>query len=311
MQRLLPFIHRMSRLPEAPDDGQLLSAFVERRDESAFALMVQRHGPLVYGVCRRWLRESADVEDAFQATFLVLVRRAGTIARPQQLGNWLYGVALRTARKQGFRNLRIRRREEQRGNLASLSVHHRESNLDLGMVLDEELRRLPQKYRLPILLCHAQGLSRREASEIIGCPEGTLSARLARAAQLLRRRLTSRGFAPAVGLTCLAPAAPAVPAELVRSTVQAAVPYLLQPVLASARAVTLAEGVLHMLYAKRVSMLLASVFVVTALGAGTGLFFRQTAGGTVVAQQRAQDKQAPPVPSLIVKVKTEIGRAHV
>jgi RNA polymerase sigma-70 factor (ECF subfamily) len=306
MQSLLPCIQRLARALDRLDDAELLAAFLQCRDEAAFALLVHRHGPLVYGVCRRWLRETADIEDAFQATFLVLVRRAGSISRPQQLANWLYGVALRAARKQRERTRRIRQHEVPATDLSARFVTVPERDLELGMTLDAELRRLPEKYRLPILLCHGQGLSRREAAAIIGCPEGTLSVRLARAVRRLRRRLTEAGLAPAA-VTALTPiAAKAVPPDLVRSTLRMAVPYLLQPGSVTARAALLAEGVVQMLWVRRFSLALASVFVVAALGAGTGLFLRQSASVPLHAQAPLPEKKpAPATAALTVRVQTD------
>src|SRR5262245_33256766 len=141
-------------LAEVPDD-QLLRRFTGG-DESAFAELVRRHGPMVRGVCRRRLRDEADVDDAVQATFLVLLRKAGSVDRPGLLGNWLFGVALRTAC-----DLRARNRRRRQAPLADRPAEPPPA-ADLEPLLDEELGRLPEMYRAPLVLCHLQGLSRRQ-----------------------------------------------------------------------------------------------------------------------------------------------------
>src|SRR5438309_1043393 len=145
MDQLLPFVRRAARNVRPPDDAELLAAFLAGRDEAAFAHLVRRHGPLVYGVCRRWLRQPADVEDAFQATFLVLVKRAESINRPERLANWLHGVAIRTARNLRNRAIRRQLREESGRNLNAIPSRPSPADDELWPLLDEEVRRLPEK----------------------------------------------------------------------------------------------------------------------------------------------------------------------
>ena len=163
--------------PEDDPDRILVERFARSRDERAFAELVRRHGPMVLGVCRRVLRHTADADDAFQATFLILVRRAAALRDPDRLGAWLYGVAWRTANK-----LRASRRP---GAPLPEEVPARESpwQTDWPVELDAAIARLPEKYRTPIVLCHLQGLSTAEAARRLGCPPATVTTRLFRAAQ--------------------------------------------------------------------------------------------------------------------------------
>jgi RNA polymerase sigma factor (sigma-70 family) len=203
-------------------DGQLLDLFVGRRDQDAFAAVVRRHGPMVRGVCRRVLRNPADADDAFQAAFLVLARKAGTIRR-ELLAAWLYGVAFNTARKLRRTNARRAARE---CPLAEQVEPHAaaDPNRELLAILDEELSRLPERYRSVIVLCDLEGRTRREAAKALNCPEGTVGGRLARARALLAARLTARGAAPAAGLLAAVladSAAQAVPPAAVAAVVRA------------------------------------------------------------------------------------------
>ena len=183
-------------------DGQLLDRFASRGGagaEAAFEALVIRHGPMVARVCRQSLRDPHDVEDAFQATFLILVRRADSIGERDLLGPWLYGVAHRVARK--ARAVAGKRRGREGGQAgfdppARLDPAVR-VDVDLAPVLHEEVNRLPAKYRQPVILCHLQGLTHAEAAHELAWPVGTVSVRLARARKILADRLTRRGITTA------------------------------------------------------------------------------------------------------------------
>jgi RNA polymerase sigma factor (sigma-70 family) len=179
--------------PDDDSDRDLLGRFARSRDEPAFAALVRRHGPMVLGVCRRVLRHSADADDAFQATFLILVRRAADVRDPARLGPWLFGVAWRTANR-----LRATRR-------AVLPITddlpaRQPPAGDWPAELDAAIAGLPERYRNPIVLCHLQGLTTTEAARQLGCPPGTVATRLFRARNTLRRRLTALGLAVPVAL---------------------------------------------------------------------------------------------------------------
>src|SRR5205807_5146944 len=168
--------------------------------DTAFAVLVQRHGPAVLGVCRRVLGHEQEAEDAFQATFLVLARRAGLIAKHESVGSWLYGVALRVAQKARAGLVRRQKRETQLHDLAALEPAPDWIWREIQPVLDEEIGRLPARYKAPFILCHLQGKSNAEAARELGCRPGTIFSRLARARGLLRTRLTRRGLALSAGM---------------------------------------------------------------------------------------------------------------
>jgi RNA polymerase sigma factor (sigma-70 family) len=176
-------------------DGQLLGRFLERRDEAAFAALVRRHAPMVWNVCRRVLDHHHDAEDAFQATFLVLVRKAHSVTPREMVVNWLYGVAYQTAVK--ARALAARRRARERQVMEMPEERGKKPDLwtDLQPLLDEELRRLPDKYRVPLVLCDLEGRTRKEAARQLGWPEGTVAGRLARGRAMLAARLARHGLA--------------------------------------------------------------------------------------------------------------------
>src|SRR5438093_2604153 len=212
---------------EESRDAQLLKRFAAERDERAFAALVQRHGPMVLGVCRRVLQDAHAAEDAFQATFLVLVRRARSIARPELLGNWLYGVAYRTAVRAKQNAARRSAHERQAAPMLAAEPTEEVAWQELKVVLDEELSRLPEKYRSPLVLCYLEGRTNEEAARQLGCPAGSMSGRLAKGRELLRKRLTRRGLLLSAGLlaTLLSPprVSAAVSLALAGSTVQSAV----------------------------------------------------------------------------------------
>jgi RNA polymerase sigma factor (sigma-70 family) len=146
-----------------PGDGELLERFVGQRDESAFAALVQRHGSMVLGVCRRVLNDWQRTEDAFQVTFLVLARKAGSLARPESLANWLHGVAYRIALKARIRVARQRTHERQAAAMSPTESQPSGSARELREVLDKEIDRLPEKYRAPLVLCYLEGKTNEEA----------------------------------------------------------------------------------------------------------------------------------------------------
>jgi RNA polymerase sigma factor (sigma-70 family) len=249
-------------------DAELLARFVAQRDEAAFAEIVQRHGPLVWALCRSQL-SAADADDAFQATFLVLARQARKIRKPGSLVCWLSGVArrvVRRARSQETRRREAERRvEAPRGRDEAGAVERNEWR----MVLNEELNRLPEKYRLPLLLCYYQGLTNEEAARRLGWPHGTVCGRLARARDLLRGRLARRGVALTVGALAVGTTGP--PSELLAATMRvcgslsgvgAIGVKLTSPVL------QLAEGVMYAMWFGRVKTLAIGVLAVVVLGGG-------------------------------------------
>jgi RNA polymerase sigma factor (sigma-70 family) len=183
-----------------PTDERLLRDYVARRDAGAFAAIVRRHGGLVFGVCRRVLGREQDVEDAFQATFLVLVRKAASLSRPNLLGNWLYGVAYRIASKIRSANVRQRMREAPMVDLPAPEANDDATWRDLRPVLDDELCRLPERYRRPIVLFYLEGKSAEEIATALGRPRGTVLSQLARARERLRVRLSRRRLALSVGI---------------------------------------------------------------------------------------------------------------
>lgn len=206
-------------------DTQLLQRFAERGDQAAFAALVQRHGPLVLGVCRRVLQHDQDTEDAFQAAFVVLARKAGTISKHESLASWLYKVAYRIALRARGDKARRHAHEQQtppREHSEIGDVVQRE----LQQILDEEVQRLPEKYRAPILLCYLQGQTNEEAAAVLHCPTGTVKIRLLRGREMLRKRLLRRGLALSVtgllGQALVDMARAAVPQPLARVTTNAA-----------------------------------------------------------------------------------------
>src|SRR5215472_13968877 len=207
-------------------DGQLLAAFIDRKDEAAFEALLRRHGPMVFGVCRRVFGNHHDAEDAFRATFLVLARKAASVRPRERVANWLHGVALRTAMKAKAMTAKRRGREKQVAEMPEPEAAQQGQWRDLQPLLDQELNGLPENYRLPILLCDLEGKAIKESARQLGWPQGTLAGRLARGRKLLAKRLASRGLLLSTG--SLAAffsehiASAGVPAALVSSTAQTA-----------------------------------------------------------------------------------------
>jgi RNA polymerase sigma factor (sigma-70 family) len=284
-------------------DGQLLEDFIRHRDESALAALVRRHAPMVWGVCRRVLRDHQDAEDAFQVTFLVLVRKAACVNPTEMVGNWLYGVAHQTALKTRATAARRKLRERQVTQMPEPAVPEADLWEDLQPLLDQELSRLPDKYRVAIVLCDLEGKTHREAARQLGVPDGTLSARLSRGRAMLARRLARRGLA--VSGTSLAAvlaenaASATAPASVVSSTIKAAsllAAGQVASVVLSAKAAAVMKGVLTTMLLNKIRTAMALVLMLCTC-AGAALAFLPGAAGQPEAAKTAKataGAKAPP-----------------
>jgi RNA polymerase sigma factor (sigma-70 family) len=289
-------------------DAELWRRYVRVGDDAAFEALVRRHGPMVLGVCRRLLQNEHDAEDAFQATFLVFVRKAAGLRSPRTLANWLHGVARRTALE--ARTATARRRAKE--TTAPLRLATPENPWDdLLQVLDEEIGGLAQKYRSAVVLCVLEGKSRREAARQLGWAEGTVASRLARGRAIVARRLTRRGFAGTLVTAALADAAFAsgVPAALVVATVTAARWYAAQEIVSDA-AVALAKGVLKSMLVTKVKTIVAVFLVVGFATLGTGALIsrgRATPPGEPAAErQQAEQASRDRLHNRVVDMKRQL-----
>ena len=288
---------------EGDSDALLLERYLADHCEIAFRELLDRHGPMVLGVCHRWLGGPHDAEDAFQAVFLVLARKAGSIHPPDAVGRWLYGTAVRTARKAKHRR---DRRERQQAILMRWQAEPSQllaDPVDWLPMLDEELNRLADKHRLPIILCDLLGRSRQEAASELGIAEGTLSSRLARAREQLRDRLIRRGVIPATAIGVLNSSInlyAEVPNSLSASTIHACAGT------ATVTANGLAEGVIRSMFINKLQKALVFPSVVAVLGMiGWGVDSRLTAephptaaAETLVAANQDSKKDADEKPKL-------------
>lgn len=285
-------------------DGQLLQQFVEGRDESAFAELVGRHGPMVLGVCRRVLGDPHDADDAFQATFLILTRKARSLRQWGSLGNWLYTVAYHLALRARATAARRRAQERQVEDMPEPEATL-EPWRELSPRLDGEVNRLPAKYRAPVVLCYIEGKTNEEAAAELGWPAGTVKCRLARARELLRRRLVGNGVALEVGLLTPAlteQATAAVSASLLETTLRTASLFAAGEIVAatsiSGRAVPLAEGALRTMFVHKLQAV-AAVLVTLGLVSGSAGVWMQAAPAEPAAENesavvaRAEAPDAP------------------
>jgi RNA polymerase sigma factor (sigma-70 family) len=243
-------------------DAAVLAHFARTGDEEAFAELVRRHGPAVLGVCRRIVRDPHAAEDAFQATFLLLAKKAGSLGRPERLGCWLHGVARRTALKLRTRLLRRMTRERPFDESTIVST---DADADLGPALDAAIEQLPLKYRLPVVLCYLQGLTNAEAAAAMGCPANTVATRLARARHRLRGRLVKQGLTVAVSSGLVAATA--------RNAAALASGSSLSPDI-----LTLMEGVRSAMLWKKTKLVVVTVALLALSGLGAAQWgFRATA----------------------------------
>ncbi len=296
----LLFKRETARSKAGQSDGELLTAYLTTRDEAAFEALAKRHAAMVWGVCRRTLGNDHDAEDAFQATFLVLASKAASIKPSGMVGNWLYGVARSTALKA---RLLIRRRRIKENHAARSPAQIQCSDAEKGelrQVLDEELSRLPAKYRVPIILCDLEGLARREASARLGWLEGTLSGRLSRARALLGKRLLRRGFGISVGtgaasLVCPVTTSADTPLMLLSAVLEAAFVHgsdTATTAKISATATTLAKGMARSMLYTTLTRAAAMVLVLTTLVGGVGMaLHRVNAGQQQATRPNKKDDQ--------------------
>ena len=306
MHWVIRHLRRAALLREGADrtDGQLLESFISRREAAALEVLVQRHAPMVWGVCRRIVQDHHDAEDAFQATFLVLVRKATAIVPRRMVAYWLYGVARQTALKARATRAKRQARERQVTKMPEPQAVERQDFWPaLQPLLDEELSRLPDKYRVAIVLCDLEGKTRKEAAGQLGVPDGTLAARLARARTMLAKRLARHGLAVSggtlAGVLSQKGASAAAPASVITSTIKAVTSVAAGQVatigLVSAQVVALTEGVLR-------TMLLTKLRVATAVLLVLGIAFCGI--GSLTYSAKAQQGQP-------VKGQAEDAKAQV
>jgi RNA polymerase sigma factor (sigma-70 family) len=301
---VLQFIRKIAASREAGEltDGLLLERFAKLRDEAAFDAILSRHGSLVFGVCRRLLHHEQDAEDAFQATFLVFARQARSITKRESVASWLYGVAYRVACKVRRRTARQQAREAELLDVSASEQTPEVLRRDLAAVLDEEINRLPEKYRVPFVLCYLEGKTNEQAARLLGCPLGTVSSQLCRARARLRTRLTRRGAALSVGMTgVLAEGVNAtiVPPGLCESTARAALFVATGRSAAggmiSAEVLGLMKGVLNTMAATKLGLAALALLTMGVIIAGTGsIAYYLVAAEPTARQPAAPSRDATP-----------------
>jgi RNA polymerase sigma factor (sigma-70 family) len=314
------------RVPAEATDAQLLERFLTSRDEAAFAVLVQRHGPMVLAVCRRLLHDAHEVEDAFQAVFLILVRKADSLDRRELLANWLYGVAYRVAVRARATRCRRGSREKLGVDMETVKGEDASPGPELDAILHEEVDRLPPKFRSPVVLCYLQGKTREEAAHELGCSGGAVKGRLERARDLLRVRLVRRGFdlSAITVSTALAHQAAnaAVPATLAHATVKAALSVHAGMALVSAGlsapAAALATAILETETGVQVSstalMLLKIVklmLIVTCVMLGLGLLWPLVAHVAKVEKQQKTIKELGLLSQAIASFKVKFNVDYI
>ena len=288
----------------AEPDAELLARFVRDRNEAAFTALVERYGPMVIGACRRVLGVRSDAEDAFQATFLVLARKAHTCPAP--LAGWLYGVARRVALKARSKqpdSLTLDIRDRGRDPLAELSAR------EVLTILDDEIQRLPAGYRMPVVLCCLEGLTLEEAAARLGCSKGALRGRLERGRDRLRAGLCKRGIVPALALAAvprIATASAPFPGLSTRTT-RAAVMFVSRtgPVPAGPR--LLAEGVIRTMLATKLKLVVAALTAALAIPAllSAAIGITPLVDEKAAGPQKEKGAPTPPTPAAADKPKAD------
>jgi RNA polymerase sigma factor (sigma-70 family) len=287
-------LNRVWKQAVQEDDAVLLARFVARSDGDAFAELVRRHGPMVLGVCRRVLGNGPDADDAFQAAFIVLARKGSALRNERSVGSWLFGVARFVALRARAKARRRRAHESRAGRVAPIETG---TEPDLLATVDEELQRLPARYRAPLIACFLQGQTQEEAARETGCSLSTLRRRLDRGRELLRQRLTRRGAVPALAALAASVDGSPVSAGVIETTTAAVVADVsggAQPVPAT----TLAEGVLAMMARTKLKRLIVAVMVVAGSLGGVAAWHlsaaQPEAGRPAEAKAPAKPTDPPP-----------------
>jgi RNA polymerase sigma factor (sigma-70 family) len=304
LQSLLRHIRRFAGPPGAvrTTDSELLEQFLDQRDETAFEVLVWRHGSMIFGLCRRLLRNEQDAEDAFQATFLTLVRKGKSIGKREALGSWLHKVAFRIALAAKERSLRRSLRERAAVFPPfSDAAQKRPEERELAFVLDDEINRLPEKYRAAVVLCYLQGRTTQQAAHQLCCPRGTVATRLAWARERLRKRLTQRGVGLSIATlaTVLTPkgASAAISAGLVEATIRTTL--LLPAAAIPAQVAALSQGVLKTMMFSKLQIALSVILAMCVAGTGSSVVTYRL----VTQEAGAAENDPQPPPSLSAPAK--------
>ncbi len=299
-------------------DGQLLERFVAQLDEVAFEALVRRHGPMVFAVCKRICRHQHDAEDAFQACFLVLARKASSIRPADAVGNWLFGVARRTSLRARAMRLRTISRERQVDHMPEPATESVDSTLEIEAILDQELSCLADKYRTPLVLCELEGRTRKEVARQLKLPEGTLSSRLATARKLLAKRLSRRGIAvPSVVLASILAenvASASLPTSLANRTTSAACNFAKGSAeaapLASRNVLSITNGVMKTMLLAKLSLAVSLFAMVIGMTAGAYTLASSPLQAKIETAVNAGQSRDPTVTSTLAKPQKDKQKAE-
>jgi RNA polymerase sigma factor (sigma-70 family) len=270
-------------------DGQLLERYIADGSETAFAALVERHGPMVHAVCRRVLGNSHDADDAFQAAFLVLVRKAARIVNRESVGSWLHGVAYRAALKAKAAAIRRRTMEKQAPAVSATEDMAEAVWRELRPILDEEIDRLPEKYRLPFVLCYLEGKTNVAAAQQLSWPLGTVATRLARARERLRKRLSHRGAELAAGLLVAIESRTALSASTATRTALDRQ--------GSEQVQALAKGVLRNMWMTKMRSVVAALLVIVAIAGGIGVLLYRASAANASGEKEGKSRPSALLPA--------------
>lgn len=316
IRAVVQHLRRLAGSPEGGDqsDRMLLSRYLAGDGEDAFGLLVERHGPLVWGTCRRVLRNEYDAEDAFQAAFLVLARKAASIVKHASLSGWLYRVAFRIACK-----AKADVRKGQKSELVDVPepLSNEGAMRELKETLDAEINRLPEKYRKPIILCYLQGKSNEEAASLLSCSLSAMKVRLLRARERLHKKLTKRGialsasaFATALAQPALASTAPPTPLviTIIKAASELAAGKAVSACGTTAAAAALAEGVIKDMFFTKLKLSAVLFVCVCLMSTGAGLLLGKIDGGgpktpVVADEDKPPKREYQPLPKFVAATK--------